>query len=307
VKASDFVTARRLLCAKVFAIFALLISRGNGIARAGDPDEDWWSIRCCTITVADRIKLADNYAKSLKQVKGLKADKVSVIHDDRGSTIYYGRYAREYDPGSGNETFKPDPLPDINKIRDLSVTLPDGPAWPFLGATLESLPATNQRYPDWEASKAKGVWSLQVAVFYDTKTMRGRKRAAEDYCKLLRDEGYEAYYHHGTVNSSVIVGAFPRNAIIEVRQANPLTGEATQFTNKIVDPGLLDLQKKFPTNLENGHVMQQVYRSPSGKVTKVPNPSFAVMLPAAAEAAAQKAATPAAPADQPPAKPKRNR
>lgn len=247
-------------------------------------DEDAWAIRCLTLQGPNRIQLAENYAKSLKQVKGLKADLVRVFHEDEETSVYYGRYLRRYDAKSEQERFAPDPRPDLDFIRTLSMEIADPAAgrrtvWPFQLATLSTLPGGRGAHPEWLLEKAPGYYSLQIAVFYNTGEMRQRKFAAEEYCKLLREQGEEAYYDHGPVNSIVSVGAFPKEAIQTFQKADPLTG-IIQVRSAMVDPKLLELQKKHPYNTHNGNVFYELSQDPkTGKQIRDPHTSFAVEVP----------------------------
>ncbi len=254
-----------------------------GLAAAG-PDDDLWAVRCATFQGPQRIEQAQIYERMLKQTKGLDAKLVTLLHAESESVLCYGRYARRFEAASGVESFRPDPRKDLELIRSLSLPTSNGYAWPFRLATLTPLPGQDQGPAEWEISKARGHWSLQVAVFYNEGEMQQRKQAAIEYCKLLRQQGHEAYYHHGQVNSSVCIGAFPKDAIQTVQRKESLTGR-TQFTQKIVDPRLLALQQKFPHSTQNGRIMHQVSLNARGEKQRIPDASFPVEIPSAAEPA----------------------
>ena len=249
-----------------------------------DEYEDIWAIRCLTLRGPNRFKLADSYAKALRTVAGLKPELVQVFHEAEQSTLSYGRYRRIYDPRSDVESFRPDHLSDLDLVRHLSMNIQDPvvgtrTVWPFQLATMETLPVGRGRHPEWLLSIAPGYYSLQVAVFYNTEGMRRRKFAAEEYCRLLREQGEEAYYHHGTVNSSVCIGAFPEEAIQTFQNQDPLTG-IIHVTSKIVDERLLALQRRFPHNLHNGSTFYEITYDPkTGKKLRDPHTSFAVEIP----------------------------
>lgn len=278
-------------------LLALLVAGceqpGGGMSMRGSgDDEDVWAVRCRTLRGANRFQLADSYANALKKVDGLKPELVQVFHEAEESTVYYGRYQRGYDARSDTESFRPDPLRDLDLIRHLSLNVQD-PAlgsrivWPFQLATMGTLPVGRGQHPEWELSKAPGYYSLQVAVFYNTEGMRRRRYAAEEYCRLLREEkGEQAYYHHGAVNSSVCIGAFPEEAIQTFQQQDELTG-IIQVTEKIVDERMLVLQRRFPHNRHNGSVFYEIVRDPqTGKKYRDPHTSFAVEIPRAEQGAA---------------------
>ena len=242
-------------------------------------DDEVWTIRCITLTTPDRFQRATAYADALKKVRGLKPELVQVVSDEDSSSVFYGRYSRQYGPTGKGERYRPDHLRDIELVR--SLRLGEADVWPFMLASMDVLPTYRSTHPEWNLAEADGYWSLHVAVFYNTDTMHSRRSAAEEYCALLRQQGEEAYYHHGPVNSSVYIGAYPKEAVSEMRRENALTGVVNSGL-RIVDPRLLDAQKRFPTSTENGHILYEIVRGADRKVKeRIPTPSFAVVMPKA--------------------------
>ncbi len=245
--------------------------------------KEYWAIRCLTLRGADRMQRVARYADALRGVKGLKRRWVNVVHDREESAIYYGRYERVLDSRTNQQTYKPDPGRELELIRSLfiknSQVDPQDPRnWPFRFATVAALPDPDSENPKWDIRNTKGVWSLHVAVFYNVDKMQQRRKAAFEYCKLLRRQGHEAYYFHGPDKSSVCIGSFPKEAVVLVQEENELTG-IVSARNRVVEPRLLDLQEKFPENLENGHRVYQKTRGIDGKTRKIVNPSFIVEVP----------------------------
>jgi hypothetical protein len=252
---------------------------GGGPPAGLGPDEEVWAIRCITLHTPDRFQWATAYAEALKKVPGLKPELVQVISDEDGTAVFYGRYRREYGGGGRGERFTPDHLRDLETVRGLRFEQAD--VWPFILATMDVLPTFRSSHPEWNLEGADGYWSLHVAVFYNTDEFRTRRSAAEQYCALLREQGEQAYYHHGATNSSVYVGTYPRDAVTEVRSEDPLTG-LVKAALKIVDPRMLEAQKRFPVSLHNGYTMYEVVRDPAGQVQdRLPVPSFPVVIPKA--------------------------
>jgi hypothetical protein len=112
--------------------------------------------------------------------------------------------------------------------------------------------------------------------------MRSRRSAAEEYCRVLREQGEEAYFHHGAVNSSVYVGTYPPSAVAEFKTENALRGTVST-TRRIVDPNMLAAQERFPESLHNGHRFFEIIRDrDTGEVSqRLPAPSFPVVVPRA--------------------------
>lgn len=256
---------------------------GQGKKPATGDEDELYSIRCLSFTGPDHMQRARVAEKTLKAVQGLRADQVRVVSGDESSTLYYGTFRRTGE--IGKDSYAPDPKREIELIRQLSTASRDSNGaeridWPFKHATLEPLPTRGAGKPEWDLTGAKGYWAWHVAVFYNDGEFRQRKTAAEEYCKLLRQQGEEAYFHHGAVRSSVVIGLFPKAALQDVQRKNPLTGKV-EFVNKIVDPKMQALAARYPDNLENGHRMFNIVRDPqTGQVKeRNPSPSFAVKTP----------------------------
>lgn len=247
-------------------------------------EDEIFAIRCATYAEADHAKLAQQAASLLRGVKELRGELVRVESGRRSSTVFYGRYVRTLDLFSKKERFKPDPMPDLRLIRDLSLLRPDDsgnerPVWPFLGATLEATTTKGAASAEWDLANARGYWTWQVAVFYNEGEFRERRQAAEAYCKELREKGEEAYFHHGSVRSSVTIGLFPKQALDVVEERNPLTG-AKGVKVIPVDPRMAEIEKRHPHNLENGRPMYTITRRPDGSVLeRTANRSFAARVP----------------------------
>jgi hypothetical protein len=268
----------------VLPIAACTAGNGGIAARPAGQDEDVWAIRCTAQRGDDRQRMARTCAEALRHVNRLKPEHVRVIDTSDESVVYYGRYRRVYKGTSGELRFKPDHLRDLELIRSLSMTIRDRPTFPFIYAMMEELPTTRPRRPDWDLANENGYYSLQVALFFNNDVIRNRRFLAEEYCRELREQGTEAYYHHGAAKSIVCVGLFPKRAVQAVEERAAFTG-IVQVTNRIVDQRLLDLQRRYPYNLHNGHrVNEIVHNRRTGETTRVPFPSFVVIIPQAQEA-----------------------
>lgn len=253
---------------------------GHAGGPAAGVEEDVWAVRCITVPGPERQVRAESYATALKRVPGLKPELVQIVNDEDGTAVFYGRYRRVYGVGAEADTYQPHHLRDLELIR--SLRLETGDVWPFILATMDVLPTYRSGHPEWDLTDQEAFWSLQVAVFYNTDEFHSRRSAAEEYCRLLRESGEDAYYHHGPANSSVCVGLYPFEAVAEVRQENALAGRTTTRM-AIVDAKMLAAQKRYPCNLENGHRMYDIVRDArTGDVKeRAPRPSFPVILPKA--------------------------
>lgn len=251
------------------------------VAPAARAEDEVWAIRCVALDGPDRAREAKRYADALKKVRGLDPELVAIQEAPRESVVFYGRYQRAFS-FSKQPNYRPDPKKDLELIRSLSMQAKgaDGKMkdiWPFQMATVESLPKISD-IARWEIHNAPGKYSLQIGVFYNTEGMNKRQEAAEEYCKLLRQQGEEAYFNHGASMSIVTIGSFGEEAIKTEQREDPLTGRL-KVTSKIVDERFLKLQEKYPNNLHNGHMFYDVVDQPGKGRSREPHVSFAVEIP----------------------------
>lgn len=100
---------------------------------------------------------------------------------------------------------------------------------------------------DHRLAAADGAYSVLVAVFYDVPDADyvGRREKAVAYCRQLRAEGHEAYYHHGSSRSSVTVGSFPADAVETVKVG-------AEFKQRLIDPAMRAVMSEFEFLAVNG-------------------------------------------------------
>ena len=265
--------------ALLFGLAGLLGGCNDGRMMLGGPrpGEDIWSIRVITTFGGDHARSAAAYADALRKVNGLSSRLLRVIDDRDNSKVFYGRYRREYDVETGQTSFKPDHRGDLRTIRGL--TLGPGGSRPFAMALAELLPVPSA-HPEWDLSRQSGYWSLHVAVFYNEGRMNQRRTVAEEYCAELRREGRQAFFHHASVKSSVCIGLFAESALQTITRTDPRTGKSTSLT-VYADQELAALLKRYPHNLENGHIINRIVRDPLTQeiVKRTPNESFVVRVP----------------------------
>ena len=142
----------------------------------------------------------------------------------------------------------------------------------FAGAILIPVLGKHVGPPEWDLAGAPGKHSLLVAAFYDVPEEKyvGRKKFAVQYCRRLRENGYEAYYHHGLGSSTVTIGAFPSSSV----QQDP-SGK-----KRITDPKILELAKEFPHLAVNGNaVARKVYDARTRTYRSVTRPTYLVRVP----------------------------
>lgn len=139
----------------------------------------------------------------------------------------------------------------------------------FLRAMPIRMPTPDVGNPGWALGNVPATYSLQVAVFEPSGDFWEYKQAAADYCAMLRDKGFEAYYHHGDASSEVTVGAFGPDAVTTKWEGGRW---ATYYS-----PAVLALQRNdlLKYNRLNGGI----YRVKSGAGPSIAVPSRVVEIP----------------------------
>lgn len=221
---------------------------------AQEEDSGTWAI------ALGRTKGDDHHAQAqrLAQRLGEAADTDDVWIDDEGdgTMIYFGRYESRSDPTA---------QADLRRWREYNAS--GRMRLPLL--VLSPVGADAGRSSDGDGDQAdysletvasRGKYTYQVGV-YDEDYGEDYQEAAEEAVRVLREDGWEAYYNHGPVYSTVSIGIFGDDALDEKKR----TEEAQQVEM---------LSQKFPKNLLNGRTVR--VKDPSGAYDQ---PTFLVEMP----------------------------
>ena len=239
---------------------------GGGFQWLGQRSTEEWTILCSELTGSDHHENCEMLADALRRTQDIQSQDVRCEHDEGSATshLFYGTYQRKVDPKTRRRDFPQDLRRDLRLI----VSLGDGQSRRMFGAA-RAVPYVrpgSAGKPEWLLTNANGVYSLQIAVFYPAPGFTQSRQAAVDLVADLRRQGYEAYYHHGSVRSMVTVGSFDESAVIESEDGTVrLSAEVVAL--KARDP-------RFKYNYENGHVM-----APTIQGKSYSNLSFLVRIP----------------------------
>lgn len=247
----------------------------GGTGQAGSlfgPKGTPWTIRCLELQGVYRVQQIEELAETLKRTPGIRSRDVFVGDDPDGySRLYYGRYFCRANPRTGKRPLPRNMREDLDLIRQLG----DGSGRRyFLQAMPVRMPTPDVGNPEWALANVPATYSLQVAVFEPTDNFWKYKEAAAQYCALLRENGYEAYHHHGSACSMVTVGSFGPEAVITKADGR------TYYSEEVL---ALQRDKLLKYNLLNG----AVYRVRSDTGEKVAVPSRLVKVPHSVEDAPQ--------------------
>ena len=196
---------------------------GSGLlAPKGAP----WTLECLRFRGPDAADHAEQFAAVLQRTGGIDPGRVVVIPDPPDiQTIYYGLYYRTTDPETGQRNTPKKLEQDRKLIKSLSMMDESGTSrFPFLLARAVRVPRPDVGPPEWCLKHVDARYSLQVAAFEPTDEFWDYKEAAVAHCRMLRERGYEAYYHHGEGASIVTVGAFGAEVLTIPQRGLPIKG-----------------------------------------------------------------------------------
>lgn len=190
-------------------------------------------------TILLHIAHGANHAAAIETIRELTEKNTGwkgliTVTKDSYSALYWGSYATPADAEKYLQTAK--------NFRS------ESGRQPFPKALVVPVPAGHVGPPEWDLAKAKGAYTVCVQVWYNDPKVEfyQRKEAAVAYCKQLREQGYEAYYHHGPSRSSVTIGSFPASSVEMVK-------EYGRVSPVVSDPRIQAILDKFPRLAVNGH------------------------------------------------------
>lgn len=194
-------------------------------ARATEADaEPKWTILCAVFSGQDhaaQARAAKDYVSKLSGLRGFY-----LIQSADRTELNFGQYP---DLDERAKTDRETLARLTNAANNDKV---------FRAVLLQPLDGDDPVAPkEWDLKQAKGYWSLQIASFRDDPK---RKQAAVDLVNKYRKDGFEAFYHHGPLISSVCIGAYPINAVNceeVVIMRDPLTG---QEVRRVKDPNAVE-------------------------------------------------------------------
>jgi len=200
---------------------------------------------------------------------------VFLVHGDNHSDIYRGQY---HSPTAAEG--------DLETARNF-VAQATGMK-PFQRARVVALVPKDVGPPEWNIQASKGYYTVLVADYYDVPKADyvGRQKFAVERCKELREQGYEAYYHHDPAHSYVMVGSFPKEAVrVIVDQARQRGNDpfrptvfASQPMIQVLDPKMADIVAKVPFSV-NGYKSVIRARDAQGREIKQDEPPRVVPVP----------------------------
>lgn len=250
-----------------FALALVALCAGAGCSSTSQKGAPW-TIRCLELRGEIGVRQINDVAETLRRTPGFDASEVRVFEKRDGSAaVYYGTYRRSLDPETGRRATPRRLREDLDALKELGTA--DGRRL-FIQAIPVRMPTPDVGPPEWDLRNVRARYSLQIAVFEPTEEFWQVKQAALDFCRDLRERGYEAYYFHADASSIVTVGAFGPEALLTRADGRR---DYSLAVKKLQQDELL----KF--NLLNGRIYNA--KSDAGKF--VPVPSRLVEVPGGEE------------------------
>lgn len=231
-----------------------------------------WTILALELQGPTAARDVQRFAETLKSTPGIRRDDVFVREEAGSARLYYGSYRWPEEKKGGRGPMPKQLHDDLAMLKQLGDSA--GGRY-FLRAMPVRMPTANVGKPEWALTNAKGLYTLQVGVFEPTGDFTEYKEAAYEFCKLLREQGHEAYYHHTDAASMVTVGSFGKEAIIQPPRDKKAGPGAVAVP--VYAPAIIAMQQNelLKYNLLNGGI--QYVRKPDG--TRVPIVSRLVEIP----------------------------
>jgi len=273
-------------------------------ARGGQniPADARWTLYCATYADSDHLARARAMRDHLLRTTGMPD--WYIVHSEGHTTLYYGFYREINDRIDKAEAARA----QADRKAIAALTDPATGAKLFRAVLAVAMDSPDPAAPpEWNLANAgdRGYYSLQIGVCKDHPM---RKQLAVEAVREARASGIEAYYYHGPTASSVCVGLWPESAVRRVTEAKaknpgdvvmlvpgsisvPPTAvaadgtpvEIVQAKVEILDPSLLEMIKRFPTQSINGYESRKVRNPRTGQVREVRDPSILVVVPRSAQ------------------------
>lgn len=178
------------------------------------PKGAMWTICCDTINTPDHVQRAVELKSQLIRLTG--RHDFYVVHKEGASVVYFGFYTAIREDVNPAEHARSQA--DLQWVRSLTDSQTGQPI--FREPIILPIDGPNPSAPpDWNLANAPAdmFWSLQIAAYKD---FAGRKEAAVDKVRELRNQGIPAYFYHGDTVSSVCVGLWPITAVKDQAQGS---------------------------------------------------------------------------------------
>jgi len=175
---------------------------------------------------------------------------LAMVGKQNATELYMGRY-------TSSETAEA----DLN--RALTYTRRDAQIFPRARTIL--LPGKDIGPPEWNLLNVhpRYVYTVVIMSYHDDEKDNyfGRRQRAVDACRKLRNEGEQAYFHHGPKHSVVCVGLFKVNSVRVRRVDAPGPGgtRSGKVEQRIPTPEVRAVLERYPKIYDNDtHVKMEV-------------------------------------------------
>jgi len=257
-----------------------LVAAFTGLATSGCELNDGPARYTILLYVLDRpqyhVQDAKYWKESAEEQTGWRD--LYVVHEASESKLYRGKYNKLSKAESD--------LAKARQFRTRSTEEAPSGVPVFLTARIVPAPGMDLGPPEWRlVNKTQETrYTLVVAEFHSEGGFNEPEHYAVDYCRELRDKGYEAYLHYTPVKSYVTIGDFPETSyqMVTTRQASEELHHRGWALPTIPDPKLKKLVQDFPELAVNGRrVIIREVNPMTGEKQEFAEPSFIMDIPRA--------------------------
>lgn len=260
------------------------------------PADARWTISCQTFEGPARIEEAKRVREAMVKLTGDR--NWYVVHGEHDSTLFFGFYRTIDVQASASADKKEAERAHADRKRLAALHNPQDTAL-FPTCLLVPLDAPGQDGPpEWNVLNAPkdAHWTLLIGVYRDDPA---RRKAAVEAVRLLRSQGQEAFYYHGTFQSCVFVGQWPASAVLreesDMSQISHSENDRVMVMDQDLDPRtprtytdtdgatvhlvgptltirdatVKDMMAKFPNYHTNGEVLGKRVKDPVTRLERV--------------------------------------
>ena len=230
-----------------------------GMSRSAGPTQLSYTIVLAQLPQANGLTAAQQVREQAKVLLGVQD--VWLESDQQWVSVNYGHFVEQLGANTVQQ--------ELMRVRQLYPQLGLGP---YQFCYLKELPQLDPPAPPgWYLLNNSCIYTLEIGTYYNIPE-RGyfsRKVDAVAAVQNLRNEGEQAYFVHGRIESRIYVGCFSATEMHQSVQGNVQLREMSKE--------MLELKEKYQYH-ENGMKLFDIRKMPNGKEMRISKPPRIVMV-----------------------------
>ncbi|MFP4104884.1 MAG: hypothetical protein ACLFVU_02245 [Phycisphaerae bacterium] len=202
------------------------------LGSSASDEEARYTVFLTALQGRNHIREARRYKQQTERHAGWKD--LYIVHKSDRSDLFWGKYRTLDEARKRVGIAKAWVAPAGVRLYQKALVLP--------------IPGEDFGPPEYKLANANGYWTVLVAIFEDVpeEDYYSRKKDAVEYCKYLRKQGEQAYYHHEVAKSKVTIGSFPESAMRMMQKGRT-------HVPTIMNPKMQQIIQRHPKLAVNGH------------------------------------------------------